>query len=79
MMDEKYSVDSRGKILDSGRYWCIRCQHGSDANSEGYCVDCAGKGRYVRLKDNVKVTIEDIPEEVKVTPKKRKRKAKGSA
>jgi hypothetical protein len=49
--------ESIGPKLDSGRYWCSKCQKGSDAGLDGYCIDCKTKGR-----DVVLFVVEEICE-----------------
>jgi hypothetical protein len=49
--------------LDTGRYWCIKCQHGADANEEGYCVECKTVNRDVLL---VKIEKEEEKAEKEV-------------
>ena len=73
--------------LDTGRYWCTKCQHGSDANEEGYCVECKTVNRDVLLvkiekeekkedtiSDNVITTSVEVP---KVVKKKKSKKDVG--
>jgi hypothetical protein len=73
--------------LDTGRYWCNKCQHGSDANEEGYCVECKMVNRDVLLvkiekeekkedtiSDNV-ITVSD--EKPKAVKKKKSKKDVG--
>jgi len=41
------------EINEWGRCWCKRCQHGTNYNEDGLCIECADKGIMTRLRPKV--------------------------
>ncbi len=67
MEEQSEIIDSIYDKLDSGRYWCIKCQRGVEADEKGYCVVCKPKRRTTLLYKPV-VDTKKVEEKVDKTP-----------